>query len=86
MADHSTKSLDDLLAETVEVNCQTCQGNSLPGVPKNHPGYCSVCHGRAYVGMSAYARLTDAERVRVLEREVMRLRPDLAAKHRKESE
>lgn len=77
------KTLDELLSETVEVNCSFCQGHSLPGVKKGHPGHCPVCGGRTFVDVPLYQRLTDAQRVEVLEAEVMRLRPDLAVKYRK---
>ncbi len=72
-------TLDELLAEMVEVNCQRCQGHgsSMPG-----HGYCAACKGEAYVQKPRYFLLSDAQRVLVLEEEVMRLRPDLAAKRK----
>lgn len=76
------KTLDELLADTVEVNCLCCQGHSFPGSKEGEHGHCPVCGGLAVVRKSAYASLTDAQRVDVLEAEVMRLRPDLAARYR----
>lgn len=75
--------LDDLLAATVQKSCECCQGHSMPGRKQGEPGYCPSCGGTLYVQISRYASLTDAQRVGVLEREVLRLRPDLAAKYGK---
>lgn len=79
-------TLDELLNETVEKNCSCCQGMSLPGRKRGQNGHCPVCLGAAYVKLSRYAALTDAERVEVLEAEVMRLRPDLKKKYKKKAE
>lgn len=72
-------TLDELLNATTKINCRRCQGHSVGD--KAHPSYCSNCEGTGYATVSRYATLTDAERVDLLEREVMRLRPDLAAKY-----
>lgn len=74
-------SLDALLEEVVEINCQTCQGHSLPGARPDEHGHCPTCDGTTFVRVSRYALLTDEQRVEVLEREVLRLRPDLAAQY-----
>lgn len=72
--------LDRLMEDLVEKNCNQCQGMSMPGTPPGEPGYCSNCKGEAYVKIGRYFAMTDHERMLVLEREVMRLRPDFAEK------
>ncbi len=68
------KSFDELLAETVRVNCQCCQGHSMPNRQPGENGYCGACLGECEVTTTQYALLTDAQRVEVLETEVIRLR------------
>ena len=79
------ETLDQLLNESVEINCSCCQGMSLHG-RKGKPGYCPECKGVATVLRNAYAMLTDAQRVEVLEAEVMRLRPDLREKYQEKND
>lgn len=77
----NSRTLDELLTEGAWVNCQHCQGHSLPGREQGQPGYCSSCRGMGEIWKSDYALLTDAQRVEVLEQEVLRLRPDLAQQY-----
>lgn len=74
-------TLDEALAKEVTVNCQCCQGMSLQGRKEGEPGYCPSCNGGTYIKVSLYSRLTNEQRVKILEDEVMRLRPDLAMKY-----
>ena len=73
--------LDQALNDIKTVDCSVCQGHSFPD--PTHHAYCKVCQGTGTVQKSQYEMVTDAERVKLLEDEVMRLRPDLRAKYRK---
>ena len=68
-------TLDELLAEPERMNCDLCQGRSLPVEP-GQSGYCPKCGGNGYIVTTKYYALTDRQRVEVLETEVLRLRPD----------
>ncbi len=68
------KTFAELLAETIEAECRNCAGSGGPYC-------CTVCGGRGRVTINRYELLTDAERVTVLEAEVLRLQGLLADRY-----
>ncbi len=73
------KTFTELLAETVRATCRRCLGY---GSGKRWPhSYCPDCEGEGKETVNRYSLLTDAQRVTVLEAEVLRLQGLLADRY-----